>query len=205
MQSTKLMQDDHIIRDRIMAAALARFRHYGYNKTTMAEIAADSGMSTANIYRYFENKQEMACLCVGNCIRDRIEQVETASNNVQLNARDRLRAFVQTLLQNCHDTYSRDVKIHELVMVITNEHPDIIHNKIARLQAQIEKILTSGNTAGEFNITDIPTTARAIYSSIAIFDIPFSINFYSLEEFQKRANEVVDLILDGLAIIHPNQ
>lgn len=205
MQSTKHIQDDHLIRDRIMAAALARFRHYGYNKTTMAEIAADCGMSTANIYRYFENKQDIARLCVGSCIRDRIEQVEAASNNDQLNARDRLRAFVLTLLKNCHDTYSRDVKIHELVLFITNEHPDIIHNKITRLQTQIERILTYGNTTGEFEITDIPTLARAVYSSIAIFDIPLTINFYSLEEFQERANEVVDLILDGLTKIHPNQ
>ena len=198
MQPAKVIQDEQLIRDRIMAAALARFRHYGYNKTTMAEIAADCDMSTANIYRYFANKQEIASICVANCIKDRIRQVEEIASDQTLNAQKRLRAFVLTLLQNCHDTYSQDVKIHELVLFITNEHPDIIHDKIKKLQTLIAEILAHGNDTGEFEIKDIPTTARSIYSSIAVFDIPLFMNFYTLEEFQQRANEVVDLILDGL-------
>ena len=47
------------VRSQIIEAANARFKHYGYGKTTMAEIAADSGMSAANLYRYFKNKQEI--------------------------------------------------------------------------------------------------------------------------------------------------
>jgi len=46
-------------RQLILDAAFERFGHYGYNKTTMVEIAQDVGMSAANLYRYFENKQEI--------------------------------------------------------------------------------------------------------------------------------------------------
>ena len=42
------------IRTQILDAAEARFRTYGFGKTTMAEIASDIDMSTANLYRYFE-------------------------------------------------------------------------------------------------------------------------------------------------------
>lgn len=200
MQSEKNILNDQSIRERIMDAALGRFRHYGYNKTTMAEIATDSGMSTANIYRYFENKQEIASLCVSNCILERINLVKQASSQSDRPAADQLRNFVQTLLKNCHDTYSQDEKIHELVLFVTNEHPEIIHNKIARLQEQLIAILKNGNQSGEFNITDPAKTARAIYSSIAVFDVPLFMNFYPLEEFQRRADGVVDLILTGLNI-----
>ncbi len=44
------------VRARILEASQGRFRQYGYNKTTMAEVAKDCGMSAANLYRYFENK-----------------------------------------------------------------------------------------------------------------------------------------------------
>ena len=44
------------IQQRILHAAEERFQQYGYNKTTMAEIARDCDMSAANLYRYFENK-----------------------------------------------------------------------------------------------------------------------------------------------------
>ena len=44
---------------RILAAAYARFQRFGFGKTTMAEIAGDCGMSAANLYRYFENKEDI--------------------------------------------------------------------------------------------------------------------------------------------------
>ena len=45
------------ISTQILDAAEARFRTYGFGKTTMAEIASDIDMSTANLYRYFENNE----------------------------------------------------------------------------------------------------------------------------------------------------
>ncbi len=198
MESSRLIQDDQAIGERIMAAALTRFRHYGYNKTTMAEIAADSDMSSANIYRYFENKQEIASQCVINCIRERIRRVEVASEDSGLKACDRLRRLVLAMLESCHETYSRDVKIHELVLFITNERPDIVDWKIETFQQLLAGILKDGNASGEFDVRDINTTARAIYAAIAVFDIPLFMGFYPLEVFRQRANEVIDLVLEGL-------
>lgn len=37
---------------KILDSAERLFRHYGYAKTTVADIARDLGMSTANIYRF---------------------------------------------------------------------------------------------------------------------------------------------------------
>jgi AcrR family transcriptional regulator len=39
---------------KIVAAARARFQRYGYAKTSMQEIAADCGMSAANLYHYYD-------------------------------------------------------------------------------------------------------------------------------------------------------
>ncbi|MFZ4071189.1 MAG: TetR/AcrR family transcriptional regulator, partial [Caulobacterales bacterium] len=47
-------------RERILHAAMMRIKHYGYGKTTMAEIASDCGMSPGNIYRFFEAKIDIA-------------------------------------------------------------------------------------------------------------------------------------------------
>ncbi|MBR7551869.1 helix-turn-helix transcriptional regulator, partial [Mycobacterium tuberculosis] len=43
-------------RSRIMIEAERLFRHFGYNKTTVADIAREMGMSPANIYRFFASK-----------------------------------------------------------------------------------------------------------------------------------------------------
>ena len=43
-------------RARIMETAEALFRRLGFAKTTVADIAAELGMSPANIYRFFASK-----------------------------------------------------------------------------------------------------------------------------------------------------
>lgn len=46
-------------RKRVMATARAVFREFGFEKSTMAEIAARLGGSKATLYRYFPNKEEL--------------------------------------------------------------------------------------------------------------------------------------------------
>ena len=58
--ATNPKRDSNYTHNIILDAAEARLLHFGYNKTTMAEIAEDAGMSAANLYRYFKNKQEIA-------------------------------------------------------------------------------------------------------------------------------------------------
>jgi AcrR family transcriptional regulator len=45
--------------DRIVEIAQARFDHFGYKKTTMAEIARDAGVSKKTIYEYFPSKEAL--------------------------------------------------------------------------------------------------------------------------------------------------
>lgn len=43
----------------IVAAAAARFARVGYPSTTVADVATDAGVSTGNVYRYFEGKERL--------------------------------------------------------------------------------------------------------------------------------------------------
>lgn len=47
------------VRRRILQAALRRFATQGFPDTTMEEIAGDAGVSTGNVYRYFEGKRDL--------------------------------------------------------------------------------------------------------------------------------------------------
>ena len=54
------MSEKQDTRDTILDAAMKRFLHYGYAKTTMSEIATDCDMSAGNIYRFFPSKLDIA-------------------------------------------------------------------------------------------------------------------------------------------------
>ena len=45
------------MRERIMIKADELFRQFGFGKTTVADIAAELGMSPANIYKFFPSKE----------------------------------------------------------------------------------------------------------------------------------------------------
>ena len=67
----KATENQEETRSRILDAAEARFRTYGYGKTTMAEIAADVDMSAANLYRFFENKLDIGAALAQHCFDER--------------------------------------------------------------------------------------------------------------------------------------
>jgi AcrR family transcriptional regulator len=45
--------------ERILAAAMTRFSHYGYRRTSMEDIATEAGVARASLYLQFQNKEEI--------------------------------------------------------------------------------------------------------------------------------------------------
>jgi AcrR family transcriptional regulator len=48
--------EEHHWRDRIVETAGALFDHFGYEKTAVADIAREAGISTAYVYKFFNSK-----------------------------------------------------------------------------------------------------------------------------------------------------
>ncbi|RKZ70931.1 MAG: hypothetical protein DRQ48_05135 [Gammaproteobacteria bacterium] len=187
------------ISSQIVEAAHNRFRHYGYGKTTMAEIAADIGMSAANLYRYFKNKQDIIAECANRSMCERLDRLRVAIRKPELSAIERLKAYVLTDLVISQEMAENDEKINELVNNITLQRPDMVYSKIEAENAVIEEILSYGNETGEFAIDDISNTANTIHMSLVIFNVPTFMSLYSLEEFGEKAVSVIELIVSGLA------
>src|SRR3990167_8162654 len=59
---------DHDVRDQIVAAATEHFSRYGYEKTTVSDLAKAIGFSKAYIYKFFESKQAIGELICANCL-----------------------------------------------------------------------------------------------------------------------------------------
>ena len=187
------------ISSQIVEAAHNRFRQYGYGKTTMAEIAADIGMSAANLYRYFKNKQDIIAECANRSMCERLDRLRVAIRKPELSAIERLKAYVLTDLVISQEMAENDEKINELVNNITLQRPDMVYSKIEAENAVIEEILSYGNETGEFAIDDISNTANTIHMSLVIFNVPTFMSLYSLEEFGEKAVSVIELIVSGLA------
>ena len=186
------------IHSQIVDAANTRFRHYGYGKTTMVEIAADTGMSAANLYRYFNSKQDIIAECANRCMCERVDRLRVAIRKSGMSAIEQLETYVLTDLNMSHEMAEGDERISELVNNITLERPDMVYKKVEAENALIAEILLHGNETGEFNVDDITKTADAIHMSLIIFNVPSFMSLYSLEEFKEKAKSVIELIVTGL-------
>lgn len=196
MESTSPTVED--TRAAILEAARGRFRQYGYNKTTMAEIAADCGMSAANLYRYFENKLDLAAELAHGCLSQEAEALRQVVDDRGVPAAARLQSFVLTVLHCTHDTWSREPRLNELVEAVCRQKTELVSRHQQIKQSLLEKLLVDGCLSGEFAIADIPGAAVAILAATTVFDVPIFMNFHPLAEHERRAGLVVGLLLQGL-------
>ncbi len=183
---------------KILDAAKERFQVYGYGKTTMAEIAKDVNMSAANLYRYFQNKQDIAVECSDLCMSDRSNKIREAVRQPGFSAVERLRTFVLTSLKTNLEEFEKYPKISELIELVSKEHKELVKDKVQAQCAIIAEILAYGNETGEFDVKDVIKTSSTVHASLILFDFPLFDGFFSHAEFEMMANNVVDLLISGL-------
>jgi AcrR family transcriptional regulator len=183
---------------RIVDAAEERFRHYGYRKTTMSEIARDVSMSAANLYRYFENKQDIGAACVLRCFDEMESLLRAVVNNKKLPADRKLLEFTLAQLKYIYDETNNNPKINELTEMLILERSDLLHKKKQVTQSLVAEILAEGNQSGLFEVDDILTTSEAFVTAIVGFSVPIFMNLFPEEHFEKLARDVVQLTIDGI-------
>jgi AcrR family transcriptional regulator len=189
---------DHT-REQILDAANSRFQQYGYGKTTMAEIAGDVSMSAANLYRYFQNKQDIGAGLALRCFAQKEDLLRGVLRRPGLTAAQRLQEFILTLVRYIHGQCSNQPRIHELVEAVAGHRPDIVARKHHGEQALIAEILAEGNRSGEFDIPDVVTTAETVLATLALFSVPLFMQSYPLQTFEDKAVKVAELLVRGLA------
>lgn len=186
------------ISTQILDAAEARFRTYGFGKTTMAEIASDIDMSTANLYRYFENKVAIGSAMAGRCICDRETILKEVVSRDGITESERLKIFILEMLNYGHSQISNEPKISELIEVIVKKRPDLVQSQVESEKEFIITILQQGCDREEFDIENVTEIASYVQAAIVKFSSPFFINMFPFEELERLAKGVVALILNGL-------
>lgn len=186
------------ISTQILDAAEARFRTYGFGKTTMAEIASDIDMSTANLYRYFENKVAIGSAMATRCICDREAILQEVVNREGINESERLKIFVLEMLNYNHAQISNEPKMSELIDIMIKKRPDLVQQQVKTDNEFITTILQRGCESQEFDIENVNDMASYVQAAIVKFSSPFFVNMFPFEELERLAKGVVLLILNGL-------
>lgn len=151
---------------RILDCAERLFRHYGYAKTTVADVAKELGMSTANIYRFFASKTEIHQAVCGRMLEAGYQLALDISRR-PLSAADRLRAYVQAQYKITLETMLDEEKVHEMVVVAIERDWHVIEKHVDRIHDVMAVIIADGIATGEFAEQD-PQIASKCFGAATV-------------------------------------
>ncbi|RJE69804.1 AcrR family transcriptional regulator, partial [Acinetobacter sp. JS678] len=115
--------EDHDVRDQILTAATEHFSRYGYEKTTVSDLAKSIGFSKAYIYKFFESKQAIGEMICANCLREIEDGVNTAINEAEYPA-EKLRVLFKVIVEASLRLFSQDRKLYEIAVSAASEKWD---------------------------------------------------------------------------------
>jgi len=189
---------EHAVRDQIIEAASTCFSHYGYTKTTVADLARNIGFSKAYIYRFFESKQAIGEAICAAKLAGIIAGVRT-SMEVGKSPTDQFRRMFRSITAQTVAMLFNETKMYEIAEMASLQHWESAKAYEAVLRSMVEMIVREGRDVGEFERkTPLDETCRAIYYAMTPFIDPIHIQ-RNLDLMPDAQNEVTGLILRSLA------
>lgn len=189
-------------RRRIEDTAETLFRSMGYQKTAVADIARELGMSPANIYRFYPSKSAINEVIAARML-DGVEAELWAIARGDGPAADRLRLLLRVLHQRHLGLFFSERRLHDMVTAAMAEHWGVIERFIHGVQTAIRHVLMDGAASGAFARLDPEATANSIKMAVLGFVHPVLIAECGVRqvteaEMARDLEAVIDLLLRGL-------
>lgn len=189
---------DHSVRDQVVDAATAHFSHYGYEKTTVSDLARAIGFSKAYIYKFFDSKQAIGEVICRNRLA-MIMEIVTAAIADAPTASEKFRRLFRALAEAGSDLFFHDRKLYDIAAVATRDQWASTRAYEEQLKQLIQEVLLEGRKSGEFERkTPLDETAQAIYLVMKPYISPVQLQ-YNLEDAPTAAVLLSSLILRSLA------
>ncbi|MDR5904143.1 TetR/AcrR family transcriptional regulator [Franzmannia qiaohouensis] len=170
-------------RQQILDAALVEFNALGFTAASISKIARRAGISKANIYVHFANKDDMFETLLENLMRrsqgnwSRMQDVQTAEE------------FVDRLIDSAYDGLTDDtIAIARLLITEGHRVPHLLAKwSTANMQARIDRQALVDRLVAEGKIQPSPLTE---HFSLAMAPVVYSAVTQMVLDKEKAAGEV---------------
>jgi AcrR family transcriptional regulator len=187
------------VRERIIEAAKCRFSHFGYGKTTMAEVAGDCEMSPGNLYRFFPGKLDIAEAIATADYEKHLAHLRKLALAPGRSARERLHDLLFEELRRTYNKLERDPRALEMAQVIAHERPEFANWMLANERKILVELMDESERRGEFVPSgDRETIAEMIQSATMKFRYPQLWSKLTLPKLERELDGVLKLIIEGL-------
>lgn len=192
------MTDVAVIREHIVDQAESLFRRFSYGKTTMADIARAVGMSAANIYRYFDAKEEIAIQVSQRCMYEDEDVGREIIRSAEPSASRKLERLIREIALKKYDRFQEDPYLQEIIQICATNRNDVMQMHMASCTAMIQEVLDQGFAAGEFEPIDGDNDAFKVLLALAGPWYPAVSSNFTRDQVDAYCGQITKLLLKGL-------
>ncbi|WP_321945694.1 TetR/AcrR family transcriptional regulator [Paraburkholderia sp. J10-1] len=189
---------DHEVRAQIVEAATEYFSRYGYEKTTVSDLAKEIGFSKAYIYKFFDSKQAIGEVICANRLAAMIAAVNENVDDAH-SATEKFRRMFKTLLAAGSQLFFQDRKLYDIAAVAAGSPWPSVAGYEEQIRQLIADILRLGRETGEFERkTPLDEAVNAIFLVMKPYFNPLLLQ-YNLDAADEATVQLASLVLRSLA------
>lgn len=189
----------------IVETAIELFSRYGYERTSIEDIAKHLGIGKGSIYLEFRTKEEILMKII-ECHALRIQAaMDERMENLEGSPLDCLRQMFECCVLTVHDNVTRDIHTPEALLHTSLQFKPRFKPFYVRKRERVMKILNMAVEAGEIpKEKATEETAIAFLMMMSSLFPPYFNNYTETEaritrdELQQRAKIILDIAIAGL-------
>jgi AcrR family transcriptional regulator len=180
------------VREAILGSAFALFSRRGYAGTTLAAIAADAGITTSNIYRYYGSKLEILYAVFGPWFSAHLDRLEERLKRLR-SPRARLRAILLALWRDIPEADNGFYNNLMQALASTTPSEGYSRDLITRLESRFSDMIRATLPEARRHLVERNLLAHALFMGSDGFAINVKLNGPA-----PQVSEIVELMCDLL-------
>jgi AcrR family transcriptional regulator len=185
-------------RQQLIALVVELIEERGSSAMTMTELAARAGMSTANLYRYFESKEAMVEAVAEHWFQPKVEIMEEVVAS-DLPPRRKMYEFYARRFTRMKDEWERDPVAFANYAELGKEHFELVRSYVDLGDHYLSEIISEAMAEGHFPGLTIDETLSLINQMVGAY-----VNIGAMELIMPKLTtdklaRIVDAVFDGLS------
>jgi AcrR family transcriptional regulator len=183
--------------ERILEVTEDVLRRYGLAKATVVDVARALDVSHGSVYRHFPSKASLR-QAVAKRWLDRVNAPLQKVAEGSGPAPAKLERWLRTMISIKHKKVCEDPEMFATYLTLAQEACQVVKAHKDGLVDQIAQILSEGVKQGVFQVSDLKTSARALFDATSRFHHPAHSDEWSDPQLGARIDAVLALLLRGL-------
>lgn len=183
-------------KEKILTVAARMFGKYGFQKTTVDEIARTAHKAKGSVYYYFKSKEELFLAVV----TQEINVLKSGLTRVIVDSQDAT-GMIRSYLMNRMTLMKDAINYHEsLTAGLVDDFGFLseCREDFTRFEIELMKaVLDRGLRENKFQIKDTQATAQVIILAMKAIEIPFY-QQHKIAEYEQTIVELLDILIKGL-------